>query len=497
MKTLKEKTSRYLFWIVILGLLVLWLAGNTYDLSLGLADNGDWYRSTRWFSSGPLGFEPDGTALSQEAYQARYYHYWLPYWQFDASQLRSNTLSGLVVTSDLLLWLPGVAFCRLILENRVLSLPIISLIPRLLVGLSLGMILAWVSVQCKKQRTWLMVLIGLPLVGITITPAYNAYFNSFFQESGDISFFFFFTASLLWFISKPQSKLFFGLALIAAVVLGSSKASHFYWTAVTGAFFLFFPAVRHSLLRWIAIAAAVVLSILLFNLNQSEGMIAQNTFNRLYTGLLPFSHNPQHDLALLGLQGSEDCIDELDYYADSRLKCVETLNGNLSAGGLVKIFLQDPTILLRQISYTSNQLQKISLRGLPIDSNNLGYFTQGDNRLPDENWVWTWEMLKENIFPKGWAFWVFIFLSVFVLGWQILHNQPASGAAKAGMFLIIALLIEMMVAILGDGKYELVKHLLLANLIFDGLFLLVLSICIAWMADAFPKVQKSQPHKPE
>ena len=492
---MREKNSRYLFWVVILSLLILWSAGNVYDLKLGLADNGDWYRSTRWFSSGPLGFAPDGTALSQEEHQARYYQYWLPYWQLDASQLRSKTLSGLVVTSNLLLWLPGVGLCRLFLENRVLSLAVISLIPRLLVGLNLAMILAWVSVHFKKQRTWLVVLIGLPLVGITITPAYNAYFNSFFQESGDIAFFLFFSAALLWFTSRPQSRLFFGLVLIAAVLLGSSKASHFYWPTVTGVFLLLFPEVRRSWPRWTAIGLAVGLSILMFNLNQSDGMMAQNRFNRLYSGLLSFSQNRQYDLAVLGLQGSEDCIDEMDYYADNRLKCVENLEGNSPISSMVKIILHDPAILFRQAAYTAGQLQKISLRDLPVESNNLGYFAQGDNRLPNENWVWSWEILKENAFPKGFTFWVFIFLASIVLGWQIRHGQSASGAAKLGLFLIATLLIEMVVAILGDGKYELVKHLLLANLIFDGLFVLVISICMGWMVNTIKKNLKPQQHE--
>ena len=94
------KTLRY---VIALCALSFVSAGIWLQSDIGLADNGDFTRGARWFTSGPVGFAENVPATGTDAYQKRFFRYWLPAWKLEFSPrfwMRSSAQ---------LLWLPGIA----------------------------------------------------------------------------------------------------------------------------------------------------------------------------------------------------------------------------------------------------------------------------------------------------------------------------------------------------------------------------------------------------
>jgi len=78
-----------------------------------------------------------------------------------------------------------------------------------------------------------------------------------------------------------------------------------------------------------------------------------------------------------------------------------------------------------------------------------------------------WAILKFKFFPKGYS--LFVILIVFAL-WFTANLKRAGifrDLALVGLLSTIASLTDMTIAIFGDGKHEIVKHLFLSNVLFD------------------------------
>lgn len=481
--------------LTILGLMLLcfWLVGNLYQINIGIADNGDWYRSIWWFTPGPVGFDDLNISSGTPTYLERYYTYWLPYWHLDFRMPDATTINEFTLTSNYLLWLPGILAGKLPFSQGIIALPIVSIFPRILVGVGLFNLFLWIKNGTKTRKILLLTLMGLPLVLLTTSPGYSAYLNTFYQENGDLVFFLLLFSVLIWFISNPESKLWFSLLLILTFLLSISKTSHFFWSVVMGFFLILFPQVRRFKKRWLWVVLVVVSSLAILGLNQSSPRLDQNKFNRIYTGYLPFSADPAESLKALSLSGTDACLDNLDYFSPQRLNCIEALHLNQIDSEELSMLLREPDILWKQMDYVSSQFQKVTLQGMEPSTFNLGNYAPWDQRPHDNSIFNLWVNFKENLFPKGGWFWAFIVLTALFSIWQLKQSDSRS-FGKLELLLIILVLIEMVVAMMGDGKYELVKHLFLANLVFDILLMTVFSSGTLTIINLFASLKIHLPH---
>jgi hypothetical protein len=78
-----------------------------------------------------------------------------------------------------------------------------------------------------------------------------------------------------------------------------------------------------------------------------------------------------------------------------------------------------------------------------------------------------WTELKFRFFPTGHAlsFAVISFVIWFILALK--RDGIHQDLALVGLLSTVACIADMVVAIIGDGKYELIKHLFLSNVLFD------------------------------
>jgi hypothetical protein len=452
-------------------LILVWLALNLGNLQFGLADNGDWIRLSAWFASTPVGF--DGFQIDHAApnYLARYFTYWLPLWHLDlASQ-------GLILSSVLLFWLPGILLNQLFFSPIVLFLPWLSLVPRLLVLALLLGIFRWIEENTHRKTIFYLTL-ALPLVLITSSLDYIAYFNTFYQETAA----FIGILLLLWggYALREQFTLSrFCFFMLALFFLTLARVSLIYWPFLAITFI--WPIVKRAEnppYFFVALLFSAAMVWLGLKITSNTSMREINSINAIYTGILPFSVDPQQHLSDLRLQGSEVCIDNIDYYADSRTWCMAQFQPQLTHKTGMQMLIAEPAILLRQFMYVASEMQQLHLSGFDYLPFNLGNYAPGLEHPTWYAWLNIWSIFKSAWFPRRWALLIslVVFTVVFMRSFRRVPRHAT--LSRLGLMLLAGLLIDMLLVINGDGKYELTKHLYLSNLMFDLDLLLAINLLI-------------------
>jgi hypothetical protein len=162
---------------------------------------------------------------------------------------------------------------------------------------------------------------------------------------------------------------------------------------------------------------------------------------------------------------------------DGALPCVNTTSfsviGNtffakykeqMTYQNTLDVIYHEPMVLFRLFKYALDNMQKTNL---PY----LGKYAFDDPRAVEKSSMGSllnvWGLLKLSFFPVGYslAFVLIIFLGWFAVGLK--QTSYSYDLAIVGLLSTIACLTDIMVAILGDGKLELPKHLFLSNLLFD------------------------------
>jgi len=457
-------------------LILIWLALNIGNLQIGLADNGDWARLSTWFAPTPIGFETTWVDHTSPVYLSRYFTYWLPFWNINFSE------QGLITSTILLLWMPGLMLNRIFFSPAILYLPWISLIPRLLVLIFLLGIFDWIQKNTNKKRIFYFTF-GLPLVLISSSTDYIAYFNTFYQESAAFIGLLF-VLMAIYSLRKTVSRYRLAFFILSLVFLTLSRSSLFYWPILTIPFALLSSKIHWKNYRFLF--PMLLLSTILIwssvNLSSNTSMREINNFNTIFTGILPFSKYPEEHLKNSNLIGSEICIDNIDYFSNARAWCSDQFQTQLTRKTSFQMIITEPTIIFRQFLFVTAQMQQLQLSGFDYPPFNLGNYSPGIDRYTWHTWLNIWSNIKSSFFPRGLnlIFTLTIFALIFI--WSLKRNPLQSTTithlAKLGLLLLVGLLFDMMLTINGDGKYEIVKHLFFSNLIFDLNLLLAVNLLI-------------------
>ena len=157
----------------------------------------------------------------------------------------------------------------------------------------------------------------------------------------------------------------------------------------------------------------------------------------------------------------------------------------------VKVIVREPVVLVRALEYCLSQMQDISV-------DYIGKYSRDDPRSrwgglekqsaerrfpPTEKTVLNlWSNLKYYCFPTGYP--LALVLTAFV-GWFTFLLKRFRGIyldiATVGLLTSLACILHVGVSILGDGKFELIKHLFLSNVAFDvALIAFVNSVFCLW-----------------
>jgi len=199
------------------------------------------------------------------------------------------------------------------------------------------------------------------------------------------------------------------------------------------------------------------------------GSMQANSYDSLFYGVLTFSNNPVKHLKELGINGGEQCLNTSAHDPVGET-CINKYQKQMSFKNTVIVIYKEPLVIIKSLGYVFDNMQQISL-------DYLGKYSFDDPRnkisasssISESNLLNLWSKLKLRFFPKGYLLGCVLlgFMIWFTLNLKTHIKDIHKDLAFVGVILTIACVIDMAVAILGDGKSELIKHLFLANLLFD------------------------------
>ena len=455
------------------------LASLWWQRDTGLADNSDFFRSDCIFTSGPVGLPPGQYSAGSAAWPRRYFNYWLPRWNLHFEVHRP-------LSSAVLLWVPGVLASAAGVSGGKMDLRVISLFSKLLLLGELCFIIGW-SWQQKAHRFLLLITLAAPVALVFSTTDYLAYLQSFYQESASLVFVLPLLFSLVYFRRNPSADRL-AVALVCLGLFTTAKRSNFYWPLL---------ALPFLLSRWLAarpknrqmpldrrkaasigLAGAIVCSLVSLRA-LSFGVDHINAYNSFFYGALLFSDRPAEHLERCGLQFAADCVGSQSPLPVGQRLLSEHPELVTTRNALVT-YLREPLAAWRAAGHVCQNMQDISLEY-------LGKYAANDARAhpltspaerSSEARIWitdphlelcnVWSSVKFHWFPTGGTF---VFCLAVFAGWFAWNlrapERTMQEIAAVGLIVTVGCAIDMAVAILGDGCNELIKHLLLANLLFD------------------------------
>jgi hypothetical protein len=203
-----------------------------------------------------------------------------------------------------------------------------------------------------------------------------------------------------------------------------------------------------------------------------------NTYHSLFYGALTFSDRPSAHLQYLGIDGDAVQCVNTSAYSLIGSACLAKYRNQMSFYNTIRVIYREPQVMFRMLTHVFNNMQDVSLEYLgkySLDdprsktSSPVPMGVEERFRLPTTQAIPLnlWSELKFKFFPTGHAlsFTIIGFIVWFV--WVLKRSGVQQELAFVGLFSTIACVADMVVAVLGDGRYELVKHLFLSNVLFD------------------------------
>ena len=483
-----------IFVVLAVVLVGVFLVGVWAQRDIGLADNSDFTRSIFTFSSGPVGLPMGWPAYDSEVGRQRFFYYWLPRWNLRWFLLRP-------ITSAELLWVPGVLVAAV--SGGIIDLRVVSLFPKLLLLGEMLLVIAWAWRQTAHRFTLLFAL-GVPTVLVFTTTDYLVYLQSFYQEAGTLVFLLPVLFALVYFRRQP-SRTRLAVVLVCVGLLTTAKRADFYWPLLTLPFLLSAWLAGHAAPREtprrltvvaVGLLCAVVATVASLRAT-SFGATGANAYQSFFFGALTFSDHPAAHLERCGLQTAAACVNHDAYSPVGRQYLVDHPN-DVTFRHVLLTYARDPGAVVGAVRHVSGNMQDLSLEF-------LGKYALGDPRIaPDPTPVWRaaterfrgagegtiwngWSACKYWWFPTGGTLFACLGLFAGWFGWQWLRasSETARELAMVGLVATLACPLDMGVAVLGEGRADLIKHLFLANLTFDVAAVVFFASVLVWARTRF------------
>jgi len=195
-----------------------------------------------------------------------------------------------------------------------------------------------------------------------------------------------------------------------------------------------------------------------------------NIYNSLFFGALVSSEHREQRLLDIGINDPAAIDCRKGFFSAKGTACYQKYREQVSFYSLVKVILREPKILIHHAERLANTMQKTD--------NGRGKYAVGDGSPHNEILYNGWALLKQEFFPQGWSFYWFLLaegLITLFLKWR--NSYPLiRDLSTLNLVLLLACWLDMWIAIFGDGIADLVKHLFLANIMFDISILVTLAM---------------------
>lgn len=429
---------------------------------VGVADNGDYHRVM-----GPLGLEPTVTTWPE-----RY---------FDHVNLDYRAVpptAGPFPTSQVWLGRIAVALTRLTGGGPTFRLTTLGAVNTVFYLAGILVVLHFLGGLGRARRItgWLLVL----LVGTDT--ANIAFFNSFYGESATLIFLVT-TIGLFLVISRRERIAAGHVALYfaaAALLLAAKPQNHPLVFPL-----LLLPAIwavrrpRRETVTALAIGGLMLLVFTGWLYGSVRGTIKDlNRWNVLFYSVLADSPDPRADLVELGLDPGLARYAGKSAFVDG-VPVAET-TAQYDHGDIARFFLRHPGRFLSLASAGAAQLYR------KVDPE-CGHYTAASGRPPrsQATALSLWQGFEESVLPRSPAWLVALGAGLAAAAITILvrcgAGTPCGAIAWLALLLVAMAAMQYGICLLGDGTYDLAKHLFLFHALHDT----ALVIALTWLAGPF------------
>jgi hypothetical protein len=471
METRKLRTALKVF------LLGAMLAGSVLQLQTGLADNGDFTRLMLWMTSGPEGFSENWILEGDEGHEQRFFESVLMFWKLD------TPMSSRWVGSILLVWIPGVLLNLLLYSTDVLYLPFISFAPRAFLLLFLWLLLRWIDREVPRLAPMLYLVLGLPLVFIGFNTEYVVYFSSLYQEPASLIGLLLIVLSIAYYSGKDDSRWRPWISAAAVLFMTTAKLSNIHWALLGMLLLVPWKTLRHSRQRLAVYVVLIGIAPIGFSLLQvtQYNTSSVNAYQSIFCGALMFSDDPADQLQQLGMPDGEKYIGR-HAYCDEGREAMRRYPDRLNHRSVLEMLLREPSIACDMMLFAADSMQITELTHL---SKSVVY------NDPHAQQPWprftpmaassgtplnSWSRLKRSVFPTGAPLiGITVLLLAFFVWLRRSRGRALRTIAAVGVLLTLGVLSDMWMQIFGDGQRDLIKHLFLSNICFDGALITALA----------------------
>ncbi len=456
----------------------LFLVLSFLHLLCGYADNGDFSRTIGFIFEKPSGFEVNWPAAGTEAWQRRFFSVWHEKWDFVPGGPGSNFFSFSFYKIYLIL---QVGFCKVVSGDAPHYSMILGSIPsRLIAFMAFAALVLLVRKALPAFAAWAFAVL---LAVIFLDTGWAAFYNSFYEEQMALL--------LLPVIGFLMLRLMLArvasagyLLLACAAMLGSAKTAYFYLPILTACFALPFVPGRQQKIRFLAfLLFCQIVSVLPVALGK-YGEI--NSYHSFYYGAVKvMSKEDAMNLTAIGDKPVlAQCIG-ISAFEPLGAECIQA--AQVSYKDTLKFLILNPGVGANLVARVFSEGRKTG----------LDYLGRRLENASDFSGIWMFNLMPKA-FAKGLNLCILLvaMATAGVLAMRRLRPGCDSAAAvmRVGVFMALFGFSQYAVA-LGDGLYEITKHLIIGN------YALALSLpfmLAAWLSLAWSMLQgrlpASKPH---
>ncbi|WP_242360403.1 hypothetical protein [Anaeromyxobacter sp. SG17] len=428
-------------------------------LGTGLADNGDFDRSTYFLLEKPVGFATNWPPYDTPERERRILGEWHDRWELAPDAPRVHP--GMTASSYKPILAAQVALDGLVTRDREYSFVVGSLPLRALLVAGAVALVAAAAAEAPVAGVVLALLLGLA----ALETSFVAFLNSAFEDQVAIVFLPL-LALLTWRAARERSRWDALAALAVAALVGAAKSAFFYLPLLAAPFLWDALSARTAATRALAVAAlllAQAVAVVPPLVNRATTRL--NAYQALYYGaLLPLSDAELAEVRVRGAPVVRDCIGVRAYVRPEGPACLERAPGSLAAAA--GLLATHPRAAAALVARAVAKGADVDLAYLSKRAPSLASYAE---LFPFRFWTGVFHRLGRAVLA----------LALLAAASPLLASARRSGAARAAGLLALFGALQYPVS-LADGLVETQKHVLVGNYA----NVLALSLAAAWLAAA-------------
>jgi len=437
---------------------------------VGMADNGDFFRSI--YSNGLYFNLPD--------YDTQYFGYFVR--QYGIYQYFNENGATLDSSQSLFIKL-AIVLNKWLFSSQIFDIRFQAAIYTVIYVAAVYLLMEAITWKLPRKQGLIIAILAIFIFGDT---GYTAYFNSFYSESlVMIMMILMFASGLLLYRKRYNDYVMLGLFVISSLLLTTSKQQNAPVGVIIACLSVFLIWVRKDKLFRILTACSMCL--LLFAavvtyLNISKDFVNINQYHSMTRGVLKQSDNPETTLKSFGIDEQYAILKDSIYYEQYGTVDVNSLNlqkdfySKYGFGSILKFYVTNPGKL-------STILNEAARSAFTIKPAAMGNYEESVGKAfrQQSHFFSVYSLLKEKLTPKTFGFIILWMIAAIGLCLPSFRSDIKSGNTR-GMFRLILVVMTMgiglsgiLVSIIGAGDADISKHEFLFTLSFDLVSLLTFS----------------------